>query len=162
MPCWKGYERVPGTKAYTKGSCRKKLRSRRRSPKRKSRRRSPRKSRRRSPKRKSRRRSPRRRYSYRYKSRRRSPKRKSRRRSRRKSRRRSTRRRSRSCSPGKNKKFAKMVNGKCVRFGDPNMTIKKHKPGRKRSFCARHRCSQKRNKATPGYQSCKKWNCRTG
>ena len=122
MPCWKGYERVPGTKAYTKGSCRKKSRSRRRSTKRRSRRRSPRRSRRRSPKRRS----------------------------------------SRSCSPGKNKKFAKMVNGKCVRFGDPNMSIKKHKPGRKRSFCARHRCSQKRNKATPGYQSCKKWNCRTG
>ena len=30
----------------------------------------------------------------------------------------------RTCSPG-NKKFAKMVDGKCVRFGDPNMTIKK-------------------------------------
>lgn len=127
MPCWKGYERVPGTKAYTKGSCRKKSRSRRRSTKKRSRRRSPK-----------------RKYSYRYKSRRRSP------------------RRSRSCSPGRNKKFAKMVNGKCIRFGDPNMSIKKHKPGRKRSFCARHRCSQKRNKATPGYQSCKKWNCRTG
>jgi len=28
----------------------------------------------------------------------------------------------------------------CVRYGDPNMTIKKHRPGRKRSFCARHRC----------------------
>ena len=51
---------------------------------------------------------------------------------------------------------------KLVRFGDPNMTIKKHLPGRKKSFCARHRCSQKRNKATPGYQSCKKWGCRTG
>lgn len=24
MKCWKGYERVPGTKAGTKGSCRKK------------------------------------------------------------------------------------------------------------------------------------------
>jgi len=52
-----------------------------------------------------------------------------------------------------------MVNGKCIRFGDPNMTIKKNQPGRKKSFCARHRCSQKRNKATPGYQSCKKWSC---
>tara|TARA_B100001250_G_C19616784_1_gene707523 strand:+ start:700 stop:867 length:168 start_codon:yes stop_codon:yes gene_type:complete len=55
-----------------------------------------------------------------------------------------------------------MVNGKCIRFGDPNMTIKKHMPGRKKSFCARHRCSKKRNRATPGYQSCKKWGCRTG
>ncbi len=66
------------------------------------------------------------------------------------------------CVPGKNKKFAKMVNGKCIRFGDPNMTIKKHKPGRKKSFCARHQCSKKNNPQTPGYQSCKKWNCRTG
>ena len=63
------------------------------------------------------------------------------------------------CSPG-NKKFAKIVNGKCIRFGDPNMTIKKHLPGRKKSFCARHKCSEKRDKATPGYQSCLKWNCK--
>ena len=68
---------------------------------------------------------------------------------------------SKKCSPGK-KKFAKMVNGKCIRFGDRNMTIKKHMPGRKKSFCARHRCSQKTDPATPGYQSCKKWNCSTG
>ena len=66
------------------------------------------------------------------------------------------------CVPGKNNKFAKMVNGKCIRFGDPNMTIKKHKPGRKKSFCARHQCSKKNNPQTPGYQSCKKWNCKTG
>ena len=64
----------------------------------------------------------------------------------------------RPCLPG-SKKFAKRVNGKCIRFGDPNMTIKKNNPARKRSFCARHRCSQKRDKATPGYQSCKKWSC---
>ena len=39
----------------------------------------------------------------------------------------------RHCSPGRNKKFAKVVNGKCVRFGDPNMTIKKPiQPGKKR------------------------------
>lgn len=70
--------------------------------------------------------------------------------------------RSYACEPGKNHKFANVVNGKCVRFGDPHMTIKKDQPGRKRSFCARHRCSQKRDKATPGYQSCKKWSCSTG
>ena len=80
------------------------------------------------------------------------------RRSGRRSRRRSRRSSRRSCSPG-SKKFAKIVNGKCIRFGDPNMTIKKNQPGRKRSFCARHRCSQKRDKATAGYQSCKKWSC---
>ena len=175
MPCWKGYQRVPGTRAYTKGSCRKikksksprrrsskkKSRSRRRSPVRKPRRKKSRAKRspvRRSRKKKSR--SPRR-YSYRIKSRtrRKSPKRRSK--SKRKSpKRRSTRRRSRACVPGPKKKFAKVVNGKCIRFGDPNMTIKKNQPGRKRSFCARHRCSQKTDKATPGYQSCLKWNCK--
>ena len=66
------------------------------------------------------------------------------------------------CVPGPNKKFAKRVFGKCIRFGDPNMTIKKDKPGRKKSFCARHICSKKKDPQTPGYQSCKKWNCKTG
>ena len=64
-----------------------------------------------------------------------------------------------SCTPGPNKKFAKLVNNKCIRFGDPHMTIKKNEPGRKRSFCARHRCKSKRDPQTPGYQSCRKWNC---
>ncbi len=64
------------------------------------------------------------------------------------------------CRPG-TKKFAKMVNGKCIRFGDRSMTIKKNIPARKRSFCARHKCKEKCNKATPGYQSCKKWECVT-
>lgn len=73
----------------------------------------------------------------------------------------STRRRQLKCRPGKNKKFAKLVNGKCVRFGDPNMTIKKQNPKRKKSFCARHQCHTKRDPTKPGYQSCKKWNCRT-
>ena len=102
--CWDGYERVPGTREFSRGSCRK----------------------------------------YRRQSRRQS------------------RRRLKAgsiCTPRRSKKFARIVNGKCIRFGDPNMTIKKNQPGRKRSFCARHRCSQKKNKATPGYQSCKKWNC---
>ena len=138
--CWEGFERVPGTKPYTKGSCRKKS-STRRSTTRKSRARraatTTRKSRkRRSPVRKSRKR----RFNfnsgnYGYAA-------------------------GRSCTPGSRKKFAKMVDGKCIRFGDPNMTIKKHIPGRKKSFCARHRCSQKRDRATPGYQSCLKWNCK--
>ena len=29
---------------------------------------------------------------------------------------------------------------KLVRFGDPNMTIKKDQPGRRKSFRARHNC----------------------
>ena len=76
-------------------------------------------------------------------------------------RRNSKKRSSKHCTPG-NKKFAKMVNGKCIRFGDPNMTIKKNIPSRKKSFCARHQCSKKTDPATPGYQSCKKWDCKTG
>lgn len=75
-----------------------------------------------------------------------------------------SRRRSRSCKKG-SKKFAKWVRGldgdlHCVRFGDPAATIKKHIPSRKRSFCARHRCASKRDPATPGYQSCKAWDCK--
>ena len=72
----------------------------------------------------------------------------------------------RSCLPGK-KKFANRVkacNGevKCIRFGDKSKTIKKHILSRKRSFCARHKCSEKTEPATAGYQSCKKWNCEIG
>jgi hypothetical protein len=72
----------------------------------------------------------------------------------------------RKCTPGPNKKSAKLVRGldgkmHCVRYGDPNMTIKKHKPSRKRSFCRRHKCSEKRDPATPGYQSCLAWDCGT-
>ena len=71
-----------------------------------------------------------------------------------------------SCSKG-NKKSVKRVRdcrGRyvCVRYGDPNMTIKKHIPSRKKSFCARHKCSKKTDPATPGYQSCKAWDCKTG
>lgn len=72
----------------------------------------------------------------------------------------------RRCTPG-SKKFAKRVRGldgkmHCVRYGDRSMTIKKHIPSRKKSFCARHRCATKTDPATPGYQSCKEWNCATG
>ena len=76
--------------------------------------------------------------------------------------RRSTSHRRRSCKPGKNKKFAKVVKGKCIRFGDPNMKIKKQNPKRKKAFCSRHNCKGKHDPATPGYQSCKKWSCQTG
>ncbi len=70
------------------------------------------------------------------------------------------------CLPG-SKKFAKRVracNGeiKCIKFGDKSMSIKKHIPSRKKAFCSRFKCSQKTEKATPGYQSCKKWDCKTG
>ena len=83
--CWRGYERVPGTIEFSKGSCRKIGSA------------APKSNRRRKLRGGSLRRS--------------------------KSRR---RRRSKSCTPGANKKFATLVNNKCIRFGDPNMTIKKN------------------------------------
>ena len=46
---------------------------------------------------------------------------------------------------------------KKVMFGDPNMTIKKNQPGRRKSFRARHNCSTAKDKTTPRYWSCKKW-----
>jgi len=47
---------------------------------------------------------------------------------------------------------------KKIMFGDPNMTIKKNNPARKKSFNARHKCQTARNKATPRYWSCLMWN----
>lgn len=64
-------------------------------------------------------------------------------------------------TPGERKKF--VVKGcengqeKIVRFGDPNMTIKKHIPERRKSFRARHKCDQKNTKLSARYWSCKKW-----
>lgn len=45
-----------------------------------------------------------------------------------------------------------------VRFGDPNMTIKKSDPERRRSFRARHKCdTDPPKKWTPRYWSCRMW-----
>lgn len=46
---------------------------------------------------------------------------------------------------------------KIVRFGDPNMTIKKDQPARRKSFHARHKCATAKDKTTPRYWSCKAW-----
>ena len=46
---------------------------------------------------------------------------------------------------------------KIVRFGDPNMKIKKSNPARRKSFRARHRCSTAKDKFTARYWSCKAW-----
>ena len=46
---------------------------------------------------------------------------------------------------------------KIVRYGDPNMKIKKNNPKRRKSFRARHKCDQKKDKFSAGYWSCKKW-----
>jgi hypothetical protein len=63
---------------------------------------------------------------------------------------------------GKNKKFAVLAKQgstvRLIRFGDPNMSIKKDQPKRRKSFRARHRCdSNPPSKLTARYWSCKKW-----
>lgn len=63
---------------------------------------------------------------------------------------------------GGNKKFVVKAceNGKekIIRFGDPNMKIKKSNPERRKSFRARHGCdSRPPSKMTARYWSCKKW-----
>ena len=62
---------------------------------------------------------------------------------------------------GGSKKFAVLAKKgddvKLVRFGDPNMTIKKNIPSRRKSFRARHNCATATNKLTARYWSCKKW-----
>ena len=67
-------------------------------------------------------------------------------------------------TPGGPKKFKVYVRDggkvKIVRFGDPNMKIKKNIPGRRKNFRARHNCDQKKDKTTPGYWACKTWQIR--
>lgn len=65
-------------------------------------------------------------------------------------------------TPDGPKKFAVYVKnnkGKViiVRFGDPNLSIKRDDPNRRKSFRARHKCDQKKDKTTPGYWSCYQW-----
>ena len=44
-----------------------------------------------------------------------------------------------------------------VSFGDPNMTIKKNIPARRKSFRARHNCENPGPKWKARYWSCKAW-----
>ena len=64
-------------------------------------------------------------------------------------------------TPDGPKKFAVYVQDgdkvKKVTFGDPNMSIKRDSPERRKSFRARHKCDQKKDKTTAGYWSCKFW-----
>lgn len=65
-------------------------------------------------------------------------------------------------TPGENKKFAVYVKSssgrvKKVRFGDPNLKIKNNNPARAKSFRARHKCSEKKDRTKAGY-----WACRIG
>lgn len=65
-------------------------------------------------------------------------------------------------TPGENKKFAVYVKSnsgrvKKVRFGDPKLKIKNNNPARAKSFRARHKCSEKKDRTKAGY-----WACRIG
>ena len=57
------------------------------------------------------------------------------------------------------KVYVKNAKGKVVvvRFGDPNMSIKRDDPKRRAAFRARHNCADKKDKTTPGFWSCYQW-----
>jgi hypothetical protein len=65
-------------------------------------------------------------------------------------------------TPGGPKKFAVYVRSKAgkikkVTFGDPNMRIRVSSKSRRKSFRARHKCDQKKDRTTAGYWSCRNW-----
>jgi len=65
---------------------------------------------------------------------------------------------------GGNKKFAVVAKKgnetKIVRFGDPNMSIKKDRPNRKKSYCARSGgIKGKGDKFSANYWSRRAWEC---
>ena len=57
------------------------------------------------------------------------------------------------------KVYVKNTKGNVVKvnFGQKGMNIKKNNPERRKSFRARHKCDQKKDKTSAGYWSCKKW-----
>jgi hypothetical protein len=64
---------------------------------------------------------------------------------------------------GSGKKFGVYVKNKAtgkivkVTFGDPNLSIKRSDPERKKSFRARHNCEDAKDKTSPKYWSCRMW-----
>ena len=65
-------------------------------------------------------------------------------------------------SENKNKKFKVYVKGPkgnvvVVRFGDPNLSIKRDDPKRRKSFRARHGCDNPGPKYKAKYWSCYQW-----
>ena len=66
-------------------------------------------------------------------------------------------------SENPNKKFKVYVkdpgsgNIKVVRFGDPNLSIKRDDPNRRKSFRARHNCDNPGPKTKARYWSCYQW-----
>ena len=62
-------------------------------------------------------------------------------------------------TPGGPKKFAVYVKTpkgtiKKVTFGDPNLRVRNRNPKAAKSFRARHKCEQKKDRTTAGYWSC--------
>ena len=62
-------------------------------------------------------------------------------------------------TPGGPKKFAVYVKTpgggvKKVTFGDPNLRVRNSNKGAAKSFRARHKCDQKKDRTTAGYWSC--------
>lgn len=65
-------------------------------------------------------------------------------------------------TPGESKKFAVYVKNESgnvvkVRFGDPDMKIRKNEPERRKSFRARHNCDDPGPKTKARYWSCRNW-----
>jgi hypothetical protein len=65
-------------------------------------------------------------------------------------------------TPDAKKKFGVYVKNKegkviIVRFGSQEMSIKRDDPARRKSFRARHKCDQQKDKTTPAYWSCFQW-----
>ena len=63
-------------------------------------------------------------------------------------------------TPGGPKKYAVYVKSKSgkikkVTFGDPNLRVRGRSKARRKSFAARHRCAQKKDRTTAGYWSCR-------
>ena len=59
----------------------------------------------------------------------------------------------------KSKVYVKNAKGNVVKvnFGDPNMTIKKSNPKRRKSFRARHNCANPGPRTSARYWSCRAW-----
>ena len=64
-------------------------------------------------------------------------------------------------TPGESKKFKVYVKSgdkvKVVRYGDPNMSIRKSNPAARKSFRARHNCDNPGPKTKARYWSCRNW-----
>lgn len=69
-------------------------------------------------------------------------------------------------TPGESKKYAVYVQNKngnvqIVRFGDPNMEIRRDNPQARKNFRSRHDCANKNDKTKPGYWACKFWSTKS-